>query len=496
MSTSFVRCLVLGLAWLLFVTARASADDDKEGVLPTDAEGHPLNLDFETGTLKDWTAEGEAFKGQPTHLDRGLSNKQGQAWIGGYEVLQDQPQGKLTSVPFKVTHPWASFLIGGGRNDVRVEIVLKESGKGIFNASGLEQEAMGMVAVDLQPYKDKEIFIRITDENSGGWGHINFDNFRFHSKKPAAPQTAPTGAADQYEFAGLTPEEAAKAMTVPDGFRAQLFAGEPDVKQPIAMAFDDRGRLWIAEAYAYPIRQPEGKGEDRILIFEDVDGDGKFDKRTVFAENLNLVSGIELGYGGVFVGAAPNFISFPTPMATTSRTDRRKCCSTAGATATLTKRLMLSTGDPMAGCMAATACLRIRASASPARPTTSACRSTAPCGAIIRRAHEFEIFAHGTSNPWGVDFNDHGDTFLTACVIPHLFYIDPKRAATNGKAASTTTALPTKTSRRSPTTAITSAAIPTAATIVRIPPAVATPMPAPWFTWAEAGPRSIAIRSS
>jgi len=53
------------------------------------------------------------------------------------------------------------------------------------------------------------------------------------------------------------------------------------VKQPIAFAIDDRGRLWVAEAYTYPVRAPEGQGKDRILVFEDTDGDGKFDRRTV-----------------------------------------------------------------------------------------------------------------------------------------------------------------------------------------------------------------------
>src|SRR6266481_5449780 len=90
--------------------------------------------------------------------------------------------------------------------------------------------------------------------------------------------------ADEVKFAGLPPEQAAKEITAPPGFKAILFAGEPDVKQPIAFAIDDRGRLWVAEAYTYPIRAVEGKGKDRILVFEDTDGDGKFDKRTVFME--------------------------------------------------------------------------------------------------------------------------------------------------------------------------------------------------------------------
>src|SRR5215475_5973549 len=101
---------------LLALTAFAR-NPSPDGVLPTGADGKPLNLDFETGTLKDWTAEGEAFKGQPIKGDtvaarRGdmKSQHQGTYWIGGYELSQDKPQGTLTSVSFKVTHPWASFL--------------------------------------------------------------------------------------------------------------------------------------------------------------------------------------------------------------------------------------------------------------------------------------------------------------------------------------------------------------------------------------------------
>ena len=54
--------------------------------------------------------------------------------------------------------------------------------------------------------------------------------------------------------------------------------------QPIAFTIDARGRLWVVEGLTYPVRAPEGQGKDRILIFEDTDGDGHFDKRTVFAE--------------------------------------------------------------------------------------------------------------------------------------------------------------------------------------------------------------------
>src|SRR5438105_8562825 len=101
---------------------------------------------------------------------------------------------------------------------------------------------------------------------------------------------AATGSASEPDRP-LPPREAPLRMTLPEGFKATLFAGEPDVVQPIAMCFDSRGRLWVAECLSYPnlLKDPK-EGKDRILIFEDTDGDGTFDKRTVFADKLANVS--------------------------------------------------------------------------------------------------------------------------------------------------------------------------------------------------------------
>src|SRR5438067_4833016 len=108
--------VTLSLAFL-FVASLALAADPPAGVRPVGADGKPLNLDFETGDLRDWTLEGDAFKAQPIKGDTvfprrndNRSRHQGQYWLGGYEKLGDKPTGMLTSVPFKVTHPWGSFL--------------------------------------------------------------------------------------------------------------------------------------------------------------------------------------------------------------------------------------------------------------------------------------------------------------------------------------------------------------------------------------------------
>src|SRR5690242_9505749 len=102
-----------------------------------------------------------------------------------------------------------------------------------------------------------------------------------------------------------TPEEAIEQMAVPPGFTVELVAAEPDLVNPIAMTFDDRGRIWVTESLEYPRKEP-GPGRDRIKILEDTRGTGRADKVTVFAEGLNIPTGIAVGYGGVWVLNAPD----------------------------------------------------------------------------------------------------------------------------------------------------------------------------------------------
>src|SRR5688572_12933011 len=228
------------------------------GVLPVGLDGKPLNTDFETGDLRDWTMTGQAFNSQPIKGDtiqprRKDSNSRhaGNYWIGTYEIAQDGPRGILTSKPFKVTHPWAMFLVGGGANDESVDIVLEGSGKLFFHAAGDNVEDMQPVVVDMRPILGQTVFLRIVDDHSFSWGHINFDDFKFYSTEPQVPKRVVL-APDAVKHAGLTPAEAVKEITLPEGFNAKLFAGEPDVNQPVGFTIDDRGRLWVAEAWTHP----------------------------------------------------------------------------------------------------------------------------------------------------------------------------------------------------------------------------------------------------
>jgi putative membrane-bound dehydrogenase-like protein len=402
------------------------------GVLPAGAQGKLLNLDFETGDLRDWTATGDAFQGQPIRGDtvnprRGDMRSQhaGEYWIGGYERAGDKPQGTLTSSPFTVTHPWASFLVGGGPHEREpcVELVRADTKQVFFRASGHEAENMERVVVDTSPHVGKQIFIRLVDRHSGHWGHVNFDDFRFHETRPQVPKQALRSPADVFQFAGLGPEEAARAMTVPEGFKVTLFAGEPDVVQPIAMAIDDRARVWVAEAYSYPTRVPDDQAKDRILIFEDKDGDGRFDERKVFIDKLNLVSGLELGFGGVWVGAAPYLLFIPDKDGDDVPDSEPEILLDGWGYQDTHETLNAFTWGPdgwLYGCHGVFTHSRV------GKPSTPDAERV-PINAGIWRYHPtrrvFEVFAHGTSNPWGVDFDDYGQCFATACVIPHLYHI-------------------------------------------------------------------------
>ena len=411
-------------------------------IQPLGANGKALNLNFETGTLEGWKAEGNAWEGQPIKNDTvsprkpgERSNHTGEYWIGGYEKIGDGGTGKLTSEPFEVTHPWASFLVGGGSSpETRVEIVADGSGEIIQKTSGKDAETMARAAVDLRKWKGKHIFVRLVDERKDGWGHVNFDDFVFHDSPPAAAlpgAVVKTGRQnDSPVLWHLRPNPAqpstppvkgsgadvAAGMLLTNGFQAELIAEEPALKQPIAFTFDERGRLWVAEAMCYPTKQPEGKGKDRILIFEDTTGNGKFDKRTVFIEGLNLVSALEVGYGGVWVGAAPQLLFIP---------DRNHDDVPDGPPEVLLdgfgyndthETLNSFTWGPDGWLYGNQGVFN---TAMVGKPDGAQKSPRTELHAGVWRyhplRHEFEIFASGGSNQWGLDFNTSGHLFMTHC---------------------------------------------------------------------------------
>lgn len=240
---------------------------------------------------------------------------------------------------------------------------------------------------------------------------------------------------------GQSPEEAVKGMQLPAGFKAELIAAEPEVVQPIAMCWDERGRLWVVEGNSYPLPREPGAGQDRILILEDADGNGSFETRKVFAEGISLASGIEVGFGGVWVGAAPYMMFIPDvdrddkPDAADARyADYQKVPGlpfTAYAlldgwgsqdTHETLNSFIWGPDGWLYGCHGVFTHSKV------GKPGTLD-EQRVPINAGVWRyhpiRHEFEVYAEGSSNPWGLDYDEHGEFFVTACVIPHLYHIVP-----------------------------------------------------------------------
>ena len=248
---------------------------------------------------------------------------------------------------------------------------------------------------------------------------------------------------------GQSPQDALKSLQLPAGFKAELIAAEPDLVQPIAFTFDERGRIWVVEGNSYPKPREVGAGQDRIKILEDKDGDGVFETKKIFCEGLNLVSGIELGFGGVWVGAAPYFMFIPRdgdkplPLGSNRAIPGPKAASDAPATQVpglnFTAYALLDgwgsqdTHETLNSFIWGPdgwlyGCHGVFTHSKVGKPGTPEDQRK-PINAGIWRyhpvRHEFEIFAEGTSNPWGLDYDQHGEFFVTACVIPHLYHIVP-----------------------------------------------------------------------
>ena len=111
------------------------------------------------------------------------------------------------------------------------------------------------------------------------------------------------------EQLAYTAEQSLAAMQFSEDFHAEIFLKEPQVMSPVEMVWDEDGRLYVAEMLDYPDDPPPGKpARSRIRMLEDVDGDGKYEKATIFAEQVLEVSGLLPWKGGLFVTSAPDIL--------------------------------------------------------------------------------------------------------------------------------------------------------------------------------------------
>ncbi|MCB9937914.1 MAG: c-type cytochrome [Planctomycetaceae bacterium] len=226
----------------------------------------------------------------------------------------------------------------------------------------------------------------------------------------------------------LSPAEAAASISLPDGFQVSVFASEPSVNQPIALTTDERGRLWVAECYTYAESKTnyETKLKDRIVILEDTDGDGEFDKRTVFWDQASKLTSVEIGFGGVWALCAPDLLFIP---------DRDRDDVPDGEPVVIlngwdddvirhniVNGLRWGPDGWLYGRHGITTTSLVGAP-----ETAPEHRTQVDCG--VWRYHptrkSFEVVCSGTTNPWGMDWDEHGQMFFINTVIGHLWHVIP-----------------------------------------------------------------------
>lgn len=220
-----------------------------------------------------------------------------------------------------------------------------------------------------------------------------------------------------------TPQDTIRGFHLPPGFSAKLFAGEPALRQPISFAIDDRGRLWVVEGNTYPAWRENYSEHDRILIFEDVDGDGRYDIRKVFVDGLTYVTGIEVGFGGVWVVAPPNLLFYPVRDGADRPDGPPEILldgfGTQGGHNVVNGFSWGPDGWLYGG--------HGRTSISDLGPPGTPPEQRIHFDGGVWRYHPtkriFEAFADGATNPWGVAFDERGQILVSNCVNAHLFHI-------------------------------------------------------------------------
>lgn len=221
-------------------------------------------------------------------------------------------------------------------------------------------------------------------------------------------------------------EEALKMFDLPEAFTANLFASEPEVQNPIAMTWDGRGRLWIAENYTYAERQTrfDLSMRDRVLILEDIDHDGKADKRTVFTDKVSMLTSVEVGRGGVWLMCPPQLLFIPDADGD-DVPDGEPVVVLDGFTVAEANYHNFANGlrwgpdSWLYGRVGHSCPGRVGVPGTPDEDRI-------PMKGGIWRFHPerkvFEMVTHGTTNPWGHDWDRHGELFFINTVNGHLWH--------------------------------------------------------------------------
>lgn len=228
----------------------------------------------------------------------------------------------------------------------------------------------------------------------------------------------------------LEPISAAESLAqweVPPSFKVQLFAHEPMVQNPIAMAWDRRGRMWVAENYTYAERAMrfDLALRDRVLILEDRDGDGQAEQRTVFSDSVQMLTSVEVGQGGVWLMCPPQLLFVPDRNED-DVPDSEPVVMLDGFEVARDNYHNFANGlrwgpDGWLYGRCGHSC--------PAKiglPGTLDQDRIPMKGGIWRyhpKTRAVEVVVHGTTNPWGHDFDENGEGFFINTVNGHLWHL-------------------------------------------------------------------------
>jgi putative membrane-bound dehydrogenase-like protein len=222
--------------------------------------------------------------------------------------------------------------------------------------------------------------------------------------------------------------ETLASVRAPEGFQVGLFASEPMVQQPIGFTLDHKGRLWVAENFTYAesdVRFAEDQ-KDRIAILEDKDGDGVCDHRKVFAECPGILTSVEIGEGGIWALCAPQLLFFPDRDGDDVADGEPEVILDGWENSVVGHNVVNGLFWGPDGWLYGRH--GIQATSVVGKPGAAPSQRTS-LNCCIWRYHpqreKFEVVAEGTTNPWGFDFDDHGQMFFINTVIGHLWHVVP-----------------------------------------------------------------------
>ncbi|MGC1241997.1 MAG: PVC-type heme-binding CxxCH protein [Chryseosolibacter sp.] len=221
-------------------------------------------------------------------------------------------------------------------------------------------------------------------------------------------------------------EDALKKFKVPAGYKIELFASEKefvDLANPVQLSFDNRGRLWVATMPSYPHYKPgDAKPNDKLIILEDTDQDGKADKQTIFAEGLHLPVGFEFAPEGVYISQGTNLMLF-TDEDGDDKADRREIILSGFDDHDTHHAHSAYAADPSGAIYLAEGVFlhtNVETSYGPVRATNGGFYRYSPQRRHLERTAQLSI-----PNPWGIAFDDWGQNFFAETSGPDVRWMMP-----------------------------------------------------------------------